>query len=433
MIEILEIIFFLIIFSSILLVPINIFTNSRIGDGFTLFDKSTLNLALNLNLLLFLSFFTISVYSLKPLLIVSYIFLIIFLYRKQLTNIKNFFYSLVPFFLIFFVLSIDISHEPVLGWDAKFVYYIKSLFFFEQKNISDLNQFAENHWHPHFGSYLWGFFWSFSITKLEYFGRLFYLFLFCYSFFYVSKISKNDLVNNVIFLFLIFIFYEYEYFSGLQETLIFSILILISRYFYLNITTNNLNYFALILMFSNLFIWIKSEGIIYFLASIILLLLISEVSKKIKFYAILVCLIFYSIKLTIYEIYDFDVLGQKEIYSLEYIASLDFNTIFNKLVRLFVWFIYYISNNLFFCLFLLILFYEKIFVKDEKLNQYNYLLIIYLLFIIIFLLFAYTLRDQEITYAIRTTMDRLLMTISGFFVYPIILKLFYYLNLDRIK
>ena len=45
-------------------------------------------------------------------------------------------------------------------------------------------------------------------------------------------------------------------------------------------------------------------------------------------------------------------------------------------------------------------------------------LIVYLFSIIIFIIFVYTLRDMEIEYAIRTTMDRLVMTASGFFIYP---------------
>ena len=45
-------------------------------------------------------------------------------------------------------------------------------------------------------------------------------------------------------------------------------------------------------------------------------------------------------------------------------------------------------------------------------------LMIYLFFIIAFLISAYIFRNMEIEYAIRTTMDRLMMTASGFFIYP---------------
>ena len=45
-------------------------------------------------------------------------------------------------------------------------------------------------------------------------------------------------------------------------------------------------------------------------------------------------------------------------------------------------------------------------------------LMIYSFFIIAFIISAYIFRNMEIEYAIRTTMDRLIMTASGFFIYP---------------
>ena len=64
--------------------------------------------------------------------------------------------------------------------------------------------------------------------------------------------------------------------------------------------------------------------------------------------------------------------------------------------------------------------YEKLFEKinNKKNLEYQKTLIVYLFSIIIFIIFVYTLRDMEIEYAIRTTMDRLVMTASGFFIYP---------------
>ena len=58
---------------------------------------------------------------------------------------------------------------------------------------------------PTFWILLMGIFWSLSFLESEYFGRLFYLFLFCYSFFVISKISSNQSINNIIFLLLIFL------------------------------------------------------------------------------------------------------------------------------------------------------------------------------------------------------------------------------------
>jgi len=422
MIEILQIIFFSLVFTSLLFLPFNIFSGANFFNNVDIAEKTSLNLAINLNILLFLSFLPFSVQSIVPFVISSYLLILILSYRNNFDLIFRFLKSFLPLFVIFFLLAVHISSEIFLGWDAKYFYYIKSLFFYEDKTIFDLYKFEYSAWHPHYGSYLWGFFWTLSFVDNEYFGRLFYLFLFCYSFFVISKISKKQSINNIIFLLLIFLSYEYKFFSGLQEILIFSFLTLISKYFFLiskKKGNNEILFLCLIFLFSNLLIWIKSEGIVYFFILLLLLLAQNQILIKRKLFVAIFFIIFYILKLIIYDISDLNN-GQKTFYNLEYIFNLDFNIIFYKLVNIFVWFFYYLSNNIFFAIFILLIFYEKFFVKKEyaKNSTYYKTLMIYLFFIIIFIIFAYIFRDMEIEYAIRTTMDRLIMTASGFFIYP---------------
>jgi hypothetical protein len=422
MIEILQIIFFSLVFILLLFLPFNIFSKVNFFNNVDVVEKTSLNLVINLNIFLLLSFLPLSIQSIQPIVVLSYSLILIISYRKNFNLILKFLKSYLPLFVIFFLFSVHISTEIFLGWDAKYFYYIKSLFFYEGKTIFDLYKFEYSAWHPHYGSYLWGFFWSLSFVDSEYFGRLFYLFLFCYSFFVISKINKNQLINNIIFLILIFLFYEYKFFSGLQEILIFSFLILISKYFFLISRKNNNNeilFLSLIFLYSNLLIWIKSEGVVYFFIFLILLFAQNQILIKRKIFTASLFIIFYILKLIIYEISDLDN-GQKTLYNLEYILNLDFNIIFYKLANIFVWFFYYLSNNIFFSIFILLMFYEKFFVKkkDKKNSIYYKSLMIYLLFITIFIISAYIFRDMEIVYAIRTTMDRLIMTASGFFIYP---------------
>ncbi|MDB2591812.1 hypothetical protein N9X80_03740 [Candidatus Pelagibacter bacterium] len=421
MIEILQIIFFSLVFSLLLFLPFNIFRQTNFFQNIDIVEKTSLNLVINLNTLLLFSFLPLSIQLIQPFVISIYLLILIFSYRKNFVLILEFLKSFFPLIVIFFFLAVHISTELYLGWDAKYFYYIKSLFFYEEKTIFDLDKFEHSAWHPHFGSYLWGFFWSLSFVDNEYFGRLFPLFLFCYSFFVVSKISKNQLINNIIFLILIFISYEYEFFSGLQEIFIFSSLILISKYFFLITKKNNneILFLYLILLFSNLLIWIKSEGIVYFFILLLLLLVQNQILIKRKLFLSSLFIIFYILKLIIYDVSGLNN-GQKNFYNLEYIFSLDFNIIIYKLSNIFIWFFYYLSNNVFFAIFILIIFYEKLFIKNRNFINLIYYktLMIYLFFIILFIIFAYIFRDMEIEYAIRTSMDRLIMTSSGFFVYP---------------
>ena len=428
MIEILQIVFFFLVFTLLLFLPFNIFNNVNYSNNIDIIEKTSLNLVINLNILLFFSFLPLSVQSIQPIIVLSYLLILIISYRKNFDLIFDFLKSFLIFFIIFLILAVHIGSEIFLGWDAKYFYYIKSLFFYEEKTIFDLYKFEYSAWHPHYGSYLWGFFWTLSFVDNEYFGRLFYLFLFCYSFFVVSKIDKNQLINNIIFLLLIFLVYEYEFFSGLQEILIFSFLILISKYFFLISKKNDKDemlLLCLIILFSNLLIWIKAEGIVYFFIFLILLLFTqNQILLKKKLFISILFIIFYILKLIIYDVSSLDN-GQKTLYNLEYVINLDLNIILNKLVNIFIWFFYYLSNNIFFSIFILLMIYEIFFVRKNYKKNFVYYktLIIYLFFIVTFITSAYIFRDMEIVYAIRTTMDRLIMTASGFFIYPSIILL----------
>ena len=122
MIEIFQIFLFLTIFTLTLLVPLNLFQYKPYFKNLSILEKSAFNLTLNLNFLLFISFLNFSVKSLQPILLTIYILLFLFHYYNKLILLKKFLVSIFPLFLIFFILSINISTELFLGWDAKFFY-----------------------------------------------------------------------------------------------------------------------------------------------------------------------------------------------------------------------------------------------------------------------------------------------------------------------
>ena len=67
MIEIFQIFIFLIIFSLILFVPINIFHEKPYIKDLTIMERSSLNLAINLNILLLISFLDYPLQIFQPL------------------------------------------------------------------------------------------------------------------------------------------------------------------------------------------------------------------------------------------------------------------------------------------------------------------------------------------------------------------------------
>ena len=138
------------------------------------------------------------------------------------------------FFIIFFILSIDIANELNLGWDAKWFYLIESLYYMQGNSFKELAEqmFKDFHPHPHLGSYLWAFFSNLNINNHEYYGRLFIYSYISWLFLITKKTVKNKNYDLIILTILIIITYKYRYFSGLQEILIFSNLIFISLIIY---------------------------------------------------------------------------------------------------------------------------------------------------------------------------------------------------------
>ena len=285
MIEFLQIILSFFLFFLIITVPINIFNPKLfINKKFSSLEIVSFNLILNCNILLFLSILPLALSSYNLFFIFLYIFAYIYIYFIQNSKFdlhKKFIQFLSTFFIIYLIISINVAGELILGWDAKYFYYINALFFVENQNLYDLDKFAYGTWQPHLGTYIWAFFWNLMPIKLEYFGRLFYVFILCFSIFYICYNNlKNKFINNIIFILIILFFYKYGRFSGLQEILIFSFLAILSKYLSLLKDSKNIYYVFFIVLGCNLIIWFKAEGIAYSSILILLLNFSKQISRK---------------------------------------------------------------------------------------------------------------------------------------------------------
>ena len=422
MIESFQIIIAFFCFAILTIVPFNIFNSKKIfHTNYNILDLASFNLITNCTVLLFFSILPI---TLKDYNLFFYIVLVtIFFYSyvlkfKNINNFKDYYLQLILFFLVFFIVSIDVASKLYLGWDAKYFYYIKALFFVEGQNFYDLNKF-ENFYHPHLGSFLWAFYWELLPNKLEYMGRLFYVFIACFSIFYVChKDLKYSLMSNIIFVSLMFLFYKYERFSGLQEILIFSFLVITSKFYAKILNINNKYFIIFSILLCNLILWSKAEGIIYAIIMIMLLNLNNKIFFKEKIYINLSFLFIFFLKYLIYEISN-NVMLEKtgHPYSINYFLDLNYQFIIYKLKFVMPYLVYYILNNIFFIsgiLILLILNFQK--KKDAYIKIINF----YFILNIIFIISAYLFRNMEIEYSIRTTMERIIFTSSGFYVFLII-------------
>ena len=422
MIEFLQIIFSFFLFFLIISVPINIFNPKLfINNKFSILGTASFNLILNCNILLFLSILPIALDSYSLFFIFLYFFTFIYIYFIQNPKFdlyKKFTQFLLLFFIIYLIIATNVAGELTLGWDAKFFYYIYALFFVENQNLYDLSKFVYGTWHPHLGSYLWAFFWNLMPIKLEYFGRLFYVFIFCFSIFYVCHNNlRYKFTDNIIFILVILFFYKYGRFSGLQEILIFSFLAVLSKYFSLLKDSNNIYYVFFIILGCNLLIWFKVEGIAYSTILILLLNFSNQILKKIKIYINISYVSLIIFKIAIYQFFDANLIDAKgHPYYLDYISNLNFEFIIYKLKFIVPYLFYYILTNVFFISGIIILFLLNFQKKNDSYIRY---LNLYFILNLIFIFSAYLFRDMEIEHSIKTTMERVIFTSSGFYIFLI--------------
>ena len=414
--ELIEISYMLLIFLLIGASPLNIF---RSGSNNLYF-----NLIINLNFLL--------LFSILPFQIQKYaVFLLFILF---LLSIKNY-YSfndkikihknrLILIILTFLLISVQIASELELGWDAKWFWHIKSLFYSQNKTFSELSEYIYNDYHPHFGSYLWAFFRNFSINGYEYVGRLFYVFFYLIGIHFISNnIFKDKIHNAILFIFLIILTEKYTYFSGLQEILIFSTLIFISKFILIFLEERKFIYLFHITLCMNLLIWYKAEGIAYASICFIIINLISNLNLKFRIYFNFLFLFFIFLKSLIYNFFQIKINAQP--YFLEYLLKLDLERLIYKLYNIFIYLSFYSLKNIILLLvpIIVILNYKKIF-KDE----YFRLIFVFFILNIIFIFSAYIFREMDVVFSLSTTIDRIVFSSSGFYLVFLIAQAKNYLS-----
>jgi hypothetical protein len=278
MIEILSILIHLLIIT-IFCYPskylINFFNNNKNID---FIERLELGIVINIFLLLIISFF------LRKNSNIVFYFVSIFFLINLYSFIRDYFESTKlkklilnkEFFILFllaFILSVALSSHLKIGWDAQNYWLVKKLIFTNNGDIFDL-KFSPRDDYPYLGSFLWFFYSKVSFLNYEYFGRIFYIYLFLISIFSVNKIFTLSFFEyfflNIVVIFLI---YNIQLFSGYQEILIFSLLILLTKnYFYIYSSEKpsdkfNSNFY-LISIIAFCLIWIKNETAVLIVISV---------------------------------------------------------------------------------------------------------------------------------------------------------------------
>ena len=223
----------------------------------------------------------------------------IFLSKDILQKYKNKSFKINFIFLffifLFLIFSIDLANNLKIGWDAQNYWLVKKLVFTNGGDLFDLKNTPRDDY-PYLGSFVWHIYSKFSFLGHEYFGRLFYIYLFLLSIFSITSIVKINTFEKVILIFiLVFLIYKIKLFNGYQEILNFSLLILLTKIFYEifqeKSQINKINYkiFYFFILVSSI-IWIKSESSVLIMIFLIPMLLLKELSLKIKIIFLLIFL-----------------------------------------------------------------------------------------------------------------------------------------------
>ena len=122
-----------------------------------------------------------------------------------------------------------------------------------------------------------------------------------------------------------------------------------------------------------------------------------------------------SFKTLIYKYFQISLNDQP--YFIEYILSLDPETIIFKLKNIMIYGTFYSMKNIIFFIVPIIFFINyKVLYKDE----FSKIILVIFLLNIGFIISAYMFREMEIVYSLRTTMDRIIFTSSGLYIFYLV-------------
>ena len=348
---------------------------------------------------------------------------------RSIKNLRNYLKpELLLLFFLVFVLSVDLSNNLKLGWDGQNYWLVKKLIFTNNGDIFDL-KFTPRDDYPYLGSFLWFFYSEISILKYEYFGRIFYIYLFLIAVLSTSKIAKVGFFEYMMLsLVIVFLIYESHLFSGYQEIINFSLLVILINNLYRSFLKDsqqikknkiNNNYY-LIFLIMNILIWIKSESSVLIMIFLLSFLMIKEIKINIK---VLFFVIFGSFLISKYYLFDYMGLAheiQKGNYEFFKIEDFFKFVNFERIALISKYILYGFFDIIIYPVSLLLIF---IIFKFDKKSNFNIFLLFNLLFCSGFLYSVFLLTSFPLEWHLKTALNRIMFQTSGFFL--ITLPLFY--------
>jgi hypothetical protein len=437
MIELFQVFIQFLIFNSLFLFPITPHFASNILNikNLNYYNILIINILVHLLIYLILSLFIKNLAEIFSFLFFFSILALLINFKSNFLILKKNFNKL---FLTFFFLNICLSLrsvvEPSLYWDGLAHWIYKASAYYQ--GLGFINTGIKEY--PHLPGFIWGFFWKNSLLQKEYVGRLFLIFFYITSIFFILDLFKNYIqdIIKILFVFLIiFLSYDKNLFGGYNEYYIFSLLAISSKFLYLIFFTkkksqNQITLYKLLFYLSAyLLIWIKQEGVFWFLILTSILIYFETLIRN-RFIHIIYLLFslfsFFLIKSFFYETVYFSY----EFYKIDYLSFFSFYEVLTNIVK--------ISLYLFISFFkypiwiLIILFFFKTSFEKNFMTKYK----IFYLFFILSLFFLYSLmmhfifstNDKIATdLVLRVSFDRITLHSAGFHLILLVIVLNKYL------
>ena len=272
--------------------------------------------------------------------------------------------------------------------------------------------------YPHFGTYLWGYFWKNSLLNYEYSGRLPYILIYVFAVSFTVNVLKSNFSIKLIFILIIILFsYESKYFDGRQDILFFSFNLFIFRFLY-EIFINKIEIkknFILTILTINLILWTKTDGLLYLIVYGLILFLFLE---KNKFISLLCIISLFLIKVFFYNFWDLSLNPSAQMYDTNILQRITEIDIFYRSYSIIYWYLINLFKNplllISFLIICLIYLYDR-----QFLLKFKYVFIFYILITLgIFASFLPTMYDFP--FAMIGSFDRIILQHSGIFLLPIL-------------
>jgi len=426
MTEIFSIITQLIIFLFLTLFPVNNISTPFLYKslGKSNFFCIPINILILLFIFLICSFFSINLHYVFFLIFVTYLLIFFNSFYKICNEILNkenlslkFFFITINLFLFF-----DLAYNLEIGWDGLATWIFKANNFYNGHSYFNLfEQEIAFKQYPHLGSYTWAFFWKNSLIEKEYFGRLFYQYIYVVSVFVIANSIKIFSSLKIIITIFCLILLSQDYdntLQGYQDYLLFSLLIFAGKLIQTITSRNNSNN----LLLNNFFLlsiiiipWIKNEGAFYSIFLVILFFL----SRS----TFLIKLIFSLLVILNIGSHAFIV---KFIYKLESLYQFSFNTILllfknfdisSLAIKISYIFLYLFHGFIKYPITILYLFGILYVVKYKKITYQNKFFLIFFFMQCLFIFCIYILSNADLVWHLQTSIKRLILQTSGFYLF----------------